>query len=303
MKKGLKIFVTILVAIFVLFAVAALTYYFYPNIHKLLGEKVEDTEDTLNDTVILPEIKDKTEGQVRKITLNGKEHTLSFKYGYEEQEKYKEDGESHYIHHKYAVFMNIYFDDVMLDEKFYIHYEHEDTAEGELITLEEVKAYMQNEFVLEDLVKYQVTKGLAHSETNDIKDYLYLAPTQKGEASRPLPLRFMPYIIDSNGKILHEITDNNYAWNVEFQLADAYEQSKYDPTGFRYYQEDGIDYIQYLAHEAIREGNKLVDRNYYINTIHVEGEEIKIESKKLSNDEIEILTGEIIDEDDIESGF
>ena len=311
MKKGIKIFITILVFVLIIGAVLTAAYYLDADFLKTF-KKEEGTEHTSEDVKNLPEIKDKTEGQVRKVTLNGKEHTLSFKYFYFEKNNIDDIGlgEDHYVEAgsktitsaeyetspKYVVGVGVYFNDVLLNDNVYVKAAWEANA-----TLDTIKNKMLNEFILEDVVETKVIKGSLDGETTQTIEYLFLTTYAiPRQAMVSCPPKYTPLILNDKGEILHEIEDNHSSGTVEYKLTDGFEQQKYDKHGFRYYQDDGVDYIQYLAHEDILQGNRILRRNFYIKTIHVENNEIKSTIKKLSKGEIEIGSGETTLEDEAE---
>ena len=293
MNKGWKTAIIILIIIILMLLVSIATYYFAPRIKEsITNDNSVDNENLQSNTNIsdlenkeegktenevkAPIIKDGTEGYIRKISLNGKEHTISFKYKYEEDQEKRWDGQD-YIYHYIAVGFDIYFDnslikkDVAFTEFGYSEYLSKDpNLYMQPITLKDAKEYMLNQESLDERIDLQAIKGRVN---NQVKEYLYMTVNGKADYNLLMPQEFIPFIINEEGKVLKEITDNNLLRYANIGLVNEKENAKYDFRGFNIYTEDNLTKIEYIAHNVDEKTKEIFW--VALKTLTIEDENIK----------------------------
>lgn len=279
MSKGWKAITTILLVIIILLVLIIAAYYLILITRKNIvndDKNIQSGQSAIgSEKNIAPVINNGKEGYVKKVSLNGKEHTVTFKYNYDKGKEEKWDGED-YIYHYITVNLDIYFDNSLIKENLpftqsgYSEYLSRDkTKPLETVTIEEVEKSMEDQEFIKENIKLRVIKGKSN---NEIKEYLYLTSYAIPDEKALMPQRFIPYIINDEGRILKEITDNNYLKGANVRLTNEKEDKKFDFEGFNIYTKDNITQIEYIAHN-VDENTKEV---FFaaIKTISVEDENI-----------------------------
>lgn len=279
MKKGSKIFIIILVVIFLLFVAIALVYYFYP-------QKIEELIKPLKKEEIAEEVQeekyDKSEKAERQVVLNGKEHTLNFEYVYSQQ---KAKGTLFN-----TVKAKVFFDDIFIGEN-YVYTDFYDLDEfdnpiTEVITEEDTKNHMKNEFVLEDEVNYKIIKG-KNAEKN-IEEYLFFKLKGIGYdmlLSTSEEFLYKPLILNDKGEVFFEIEGSERPFNIPKFPFMKEDQEKYDDGKIHFEEDEGITKIEHLLTEYTGSEEGWHNHRFYIRTLSIIDGKIKEEKRLLVENE------------------
>ncbi len=208
-----------------------------------------------------------------KITLNGKVHTLAFKYNYIKGEEFENPG----YYFNYKVLVDLYFNKTNVTNKSKFNketvllYETYDDRD-----LKSVKDSINN---ISMLYKFdiQIIKG------SDKKDYLYL-----NVINTTLDNIRTSYItiINDKGDIVAEI-DSGMNSNNGIKMKAKDEDMKYNEWGYYLYKnKEGITEIHYLSLEEVFENEELLRYDPYKSLLMISNNKPQINKTKLSLDMI-----------------
>lgn len=255
MNKTTKILIVLLV-IFILGGAGG-GYYLYSKYDSTKNEleKLKKENETKNDTKEESELTgnilldgdiitvDSSDEETVLFSMNGEQHSLSFKYTYHKNPN--ETLEQAY-YYSYRVETEIYFDNINITEltdskkakSVYFHPANQ--------TLEDIKEHVGS-FSLMDRFDLQIIKGF------DNKDYLFISILEKGEDNSSATI---PIIVNSEGKVIYEVLDK-ITFFTGYTLKDTVDAALYGDKGYHLDKNENNQHIiNVLAYKNIENGNE-----------------------------------------------
>lgn len=273
MNKLEKILLFVLIGVLVLVGSSISYFYYKYDKAKKQTKSVEKATDEY----------DRALEERKEITLNGKKHTLKFKYFYVENVDAVMRGDEDCEYFKFKVLLNMYFDDINITN-ISKHNKNQNLffESGNKNELTDTQNTVRKMSLIDDFT-IEVIKG------KDKKDYLFVSINARLESVPMSPSYELPMIINEDGEIIYELTDITnfekyyYPDNEEFEAKYTNEKNLF--KGFYITNEKGYSEINYLAVKIIAESGDKKEIGYgaYITNLYIENNKVAIEEERLSS--------------------